>query len=76
MLLRVLKYGAMPQAAQWILHATEAQFRTGWFQESVISAAVIVLVIRTRRSFFQSLPGRYLLMATSAKLILMMAGNN
>jgi Mg2+-importing ATPase len=48
----------------WILHATEAQFRTGWFQESVISAAVIVLVIRSRRPFFQSLPGRYLLAAT------------
>ncbi|MGB8993383.1 MAG: magnesium-translocating P-type ATPase [Desulfobaccales bacterium] len=48
----------------WILHASEAQFRTGWFQESVISAAVIVLVIRSRRPFFQSLPGRYLLVAT------------
>jgi Mg2+-importing ATPase len=48
----------------WVLHASEAQFRTGWFQESVISAAVIVLVIRSRRPFFQSLPGRYLLVAT------------
>jgi Mg2+-importing ATPase len=47
-----------------ILHATEAQFRTGWFQESVVSAAVIVLVIRTRKPFFRSVPGRYLLWAT------------
>jgi Mg2+-importing ATPase len=47
-----------------ILHATEAQFRTGWFQESVVSAAVIVLVIRTRKPFFRSVPGRYLLGAT------------
>jgi Mg2+-importing ATPase len=30
----------------------------------VISASVIVLVIRTRRSFFQSRPGKYLLGAT------------
>ena len=55
-----LTYGAL----LWILHATEAQFRTGWFQESVISAAVIVLVIRSRRPFFQSLPGKFLLGAT------------
>jgi Mg2+-importing ATPase len=47
-----------------ILRATQDQFRTGWFLESVISASVIVLVIRTRRSFFKSKPGRYLLMAT------------
>ena len=47
-----------------ILHATTGQFRTGWFRESVISASVIVLVIRTRRSFFRSKPGKYLLMAT------------
>jgi Mg2+-importing ATPase len=47
-----------------ILHATPAQFQTGWFMESVISASVIVLVIRSRRPFFKSRPGRYLLMAT------------
>jgi Mg2+-importing ATPase len=46
------------------LHATTDQFRTGWFIESVISASVIVLVIRTRRSFFRSKPGKYLLIAT------------
>jgi Mg2+-importing ATPase len=47
-----------------LLHATTGQFRTGWFIESVISASVIVLVIRTRRSFFRSKPGKYLLIAT------------
>ena len=47
-----------------LLHATTDQFRTGWFLESVISASVMVLVIRTRRSFFRSKPGKYLLMAT------------
>jgi Mg2+-importing ATPase len=47
-----------------ILHAAKDQFRTGWFLESVISASVIVLVIRTRRSFFKSKPGKHLLMAT------------
>jgi len=48
----------------YILHATQDQFRTGWFLESVISAALIVLVIRTRRPFFKSRPGKYLFIAT------------
>ena len=48
----------------FILHATPEQFRTGWFLESVISASLIVFVIRTRRHFFQSRPGNYLLLAT------------
>jgi len=46
------------------LHSTPGQFRTGWFLESIVSAALIVLVIRTRRPFFQSMPGKYLLIAT------------
>ncbi|AKB51893.1 Mg(2+) transport ATPase, P-type [Methanosarcina barkeri str. Wiesmoor] len=40
------------------------QFRTGWFIESVISASMIVLVIRSRKPFFESRPGKYLLIAT------------
>ena len=47
-----------------ILHATQVQFRTGWFMESVISASMIVLVIRSRKPFFRSQPGKYLLIAT------------
>jgi Mg2+-importing ATPase len=47
-----------------ILHATQVQFRTGWFLESVISASMIVLVIRSRKPFFRSHPGKYLLIAT------------
>jgi P-type Mg2+ transporter len=49
-----------------VLHATPDQFRTGWFLESVVSASVIVIVIRTRRPFFRSRPGRPLLVATLA----------
>lgn len=40
------------------------QFRTGWFIESVISASMIVLVIRSRRPFFKSKPGKYLMAVT------------
>jgi Mg2+-importing ATPase len=47
-----------------ILHADMNQFRAGWFVESVVSASMVVLVIRTRRTFFQSLPGKLLLWAT------------
>jgi Mg2+-importing ATPase len=49
-----------------VLHASQDQFRTGWFVESVISASAIVLVIRTRRPFLTSKPGRYLVLATVA----------
>jgi len=47
-----------------ILHATQDQFRTGWFVESVISASLIVLVIRSRKPCFKSRPSKYLLIAT------------
>ena len=47
-----------------VLRANEGQFRTGWFLESVISASIIVLVIRSRKPFFKSRPGKYLLIAT------------
>ena len=47
-----------------ILHASVEEFRTGWFMESVISASMIVLVVRTRRPFLKSRPGKALLKAT------------
>lgn len=50
----------------WLLHAGPAEFRTGWFVESVVSATLIVLVVRTHRSFLRSRPGRALLSATLA----------
>ncbi len=49
-----------------LLNASPEQFRTGWFVESVISASAIVLIIRTRRPFFTSKPGPYLILATFA----------
>jgi Mg2+-importing ATPase len=53
-------------ALLFVLHASQEQFRTGWFIESVISASAIVLVIRTRRTFFTSRPGPHLVLATLA----------
>lgn len=41
-----------------------AQFRTGWFVESLLTELVIALVVRTRRSFYRSRPGRLLWWST------------
>ena len=48
----------------FILHASPEEFRAGWFLESVISASLVVLVVRTRMPFFKSIPGKKLLTAT------------
>jgi P-type Mg2+ transporter len=48
----------------FVLKSPMEIFRTGWFIESVLSASLIVLVIRSRRPFFKSLPGKYLLLTT------------
>ncbi|NRF38284.1 magnesium-translocating P-type ATPase [Pedobacter foliorum] len=50
----------------FFFHAAEKEFQTGWFIESVVSATLIVMVVRTRKSFLQSKPGKYLLWATLA----------
>ena len=44
-----------------IYHATEVEFQTGWFIESVMTGLIMMLLVRTQRPFFQSRPGRYLL---------------
>ena len=51
-------------ALLWLLEAGEREFRTGWFIESVVSAALVVMVIRTRHAFFRSRPSAWLLAAT------------
>jgi Mg2+-importing ATPase len=43
-----------------VVHATEQQFQTGWFVESLLTELVVALVVRTRRPFFRSRPGRFL----------------
>lgn len=57
----------------FLVHANETQFRTGWFIESVISAALIVLVVRTRKPFYKSKPGKYLAIAVSFIAVLTLA---
>jgi Mg2+-importing ATPase len=51
------------------LGATMEQFRTGWFIESVVSASLIVLVVRSRRPFFNSRPSKLLVITTGAVVV-------
>jgi Mg2+-importing ATPase len=46
------------------LNVPVEQFRTAWFLESVVSAALIVFVVRSSKPFFSSRPGKYLIAAT------------
>jgi Mg2+-importing ATPase len=57
----------------FLVHATDLQFRTGWFIESVVSASLVVLVIRTRKSFYKSKPGKYLAIAVFFVVVCAMA---
>ena len=52
-----------------LMHASTPQFRTGWFVENVVTASLIVLVIRTRKRFYQSRPSTPLLLATLAIVV-------
>jgi Mg2+-importing ATPase len=47
-----------------VVHATEQQFQTGWFVESLLTELVIALVVRTRRLFYLSRPGQFLWIST------------
>jgi Mg2+-importing ATPase len=48
----------------FLFHASPTEFRTGWFIESLLTELVIALVVRTRRVFFRSRPGKLLLVST------------
>jgi Mg2+-importing ATPase len=47
-----------------LFRADQAQFHTGWFVESVLSASLVVFAVRTRLPFFRSRPGRAMLAVT------------
>lgn len=55
-----------------LFKASEVEFQTGWFMESVVSATLIVLVIRTQRSFLKSKPSKYLAIASIAVALFIM----
>ena len=47
-----------------ILHSSEIQFHTGWFLESVLTELFVLMIMRTRKRFYQSIPARSLLITT------------
>jgi Mg2+-importing ATPase len=52
-------------AALLALHAQPELFRSGWFVESLLTEILVALFIRTRRPFYQSRPGRFVLVSTA-----------
>jgi P-type Mg2+ transporter len=60
-----LTFGAL----LWLVGPNPAAFRTGWLVESVLSAASVVLVVRSRKPLGRSRPGRALVRATAICLV-------
>ena len=53
----------------FILNASPELFRSGWFVESIVSASLVVLVLRTRGPFWRSRPSMALVLATMAMIV-------
>lgn len=51
----------------WVFHSGPAQFRSGWFVESLATQTLVIFAIRTRRvPFFRSRPSRSIVFAALA----------
>jgi Mg2+-importing ATPase len=57
----------------YALKASPEMFRTGWFVDSVVSASLVVLVIRTRGPFWKNRPSSPLLWSTVGVVALALA---
>jgi Mg2+-importing ATPase len=49
----------------FLIEATPEQFHSGWFIESLLTELFVAMVVRTRRPFTKSKPGRWLLISTA-----------
>jgi Mg2+-importing ATPase len=56
-----------------VMRLSPEMFRTGWFIESLLTELVIALVVRTRKPFFRSRPGRLLWLTTLVVGVLTLA---
>jgi P-type Mg2+ transporter len=54
----------------YLLKAGETAFQTAWFTESVLTELLIIFIIRTRRSFIKSRPGKVLLVLSAAACLI------
>ncbi len=53
----------MRGALLW-LRARPELFRSGWFVESLLTEIVVALLLRTRRPFYKSRPGKFVLVSS------------
>jgi Mg2+-importing ATPase len=57
----------------YFLKVKESDFQTGWFIESILTELFILFIIRTRKNFFKSMPGKYLFILSIVGLIVTIA---
>lgn len=57
----------------FVAHATAQTFQTAWFIESLITELAIVLVVRTRKAFWQSRPSALLIWLTAGTFLVAVA---
>nr|WP_268895581.1 HAD-IC family P-type ATPase [Streptococcus catagoni] len=55
-----------------IFHSNELAFQSGWFLESIFSATIVMLIVRSNRSIFQSRPSKALAMAVGIILLVVL----
>ena len=60
-------------ALRFVFHAGPELFRTTWFVESLLTELAVALVVRTRRPFFRSRPGRLLVGTTAGVAVVAVA---
>ncbi|MBS1587923.1 MAG: magnesium-translocating P-type ATPase [Bacteroidetes bacterium] len=51
----------------------DSPFQTGWFVESVVTELCILFIIRTRKSFIASRPGKFLMISSFIALVITLA---
>lgn len=56
-----------------VMRADQASFHTGWFIESVLSAAIVVFAVRTRLPLMKSRPSRAMLIVTAVVSVVALA---
>lgn len=56
-----------------LFHARPELFRSAWFVESLLTEILVALLIRTRRPFFMSRPGKFVLVSTVGVALLAIA---
>jgi len=52
------------------LHLTDGKFQTSWFTESILTELLLLFVIRTRKSFFNSKPAKMVMLLSSIGILI------